>query len=73
MRRMRVHIENIGENPPCPSCGENTTLYLLEIMKENGLGKSFILCRNCICEISYRLNEICGVEFPFIEKEGGEK
>lgn len=67
---MRVHIEKLPKNHPCPSCGKDTTLYRLGIMMENGLGKSFHLCRNCICEISYRLNEICGVEFPFIEKEG---
>ena len=70
---MRVHIEKLPKNHPCPSCRKDTSLFRLETMKESGLGKSFILCRNCICEISYRLNEICGVEFPLIEKEGDEK
>lgn len=70
---MRVHIKKLPKNHPCPSCGKDTMLFRLEIMMGNGLGKSFNLCRNCICEISYRLNEICGVEFPFIEKEGDEK
>lgn len=70
---MRVHIEKLPENYFCPSCGKDTSLFRLRIMMESGLGKSFVLCRNCICEISYRLNEICGVEFPFIEKEGEDK
>lgn len=67
---MRIHIEKLPKNHPCPSCGKDTTLYRLGIMNESGLGKSFNLCRNCICETSYRLNEICGVEFLLIEEEG---
>lgn len=67
---MRVYIKKLPKNHPCPSCGKDITLFRLVIRKESGLGNSFNLCRNCICEISYRLNEICGVEFPLIEKEG---
>lgn len=67
---MRVYIEKLPKNHPCPSCGQDTSLFRLTVMNENGLGKSFYLCRNCICEISYRLNEICGGEFPLIEKAG---
>lgn len=66
---MRLYLHKLPKSP-CPSCGKTTTLYRLVIMMDCGLGKSFELCRSCICETSYRLNEICGVEFPLIEKEG---
>lgn len=36
---MRVHIEKMLKNHPCPSCGKDTSLFRLVIMMENGLAE----------------------------------
>ena len=58
--KVRVEIKRVVplRKHKCLYCGEERTLYDLNIKQIYDSGENLKLCKKCLMELSYRLNEI---------------